>query len=81
MNTPECPACGDGDAAERELKRLTRLLQEYKDDCMRLRGSIERALADSESGDGWGPDVTVCAYLKDALTPNTQAESRRDPGL
>lgn len=35
-----------------------------------MRAAIQRALADSESGNGWGPDVTVCAYLQDALTYN-----------
>lgn len=39
----------------------------------RLRLSIQRALDDSESGNGWGPDVTVCQYLRDALkTPNAE---------
>lgn len=41
------------------------------DECMRLRTAIQRALDDSESGNGWGPNVTVCQYLRDALvTPN-----------
>ena len=31
------------------------------------RNAIERALADSESGNGWGPDVTVCEYLRKAI--------------
>lgn len=29
--------------------------------------AIRRALADEESGKGWGPDVTVCGYLREAL--------------
>jgi len=33
----------------------------------RQRNAIERALADSESGNGWGPDVTVCEYLRKAI--------------
>lgn len=33
----------------------------------RLRVAIQRALDDEESGNGWGPDNTVCAYLRDAL--------------
>ena len=33
----------------------------------KLRDGIQRALDDSESGDGWGPDVTVCNYLLEAL--------------
>jgi glycyl-tRNA synthetase alpha subunit len=32
-----------------------------------LETAIKRALDDEESGTGWGPDVTVCAYLRDAL--------------
>lgn len=44
----------------------------------RMRTAIERALADSESGDGWGPDVTVCGYLREALLqPNTALGERR----
>lgn len=42
----------------------------------RLRTAIRRALDDSESGNGWGPDVTVCQYLRDALkTPNASCAS------
>lgn len=33
----------------------------------RLRAAIKRAIDDSESGDGWGPDVTVVGYLREAL--------------
>lgn len=36
----------------------------------RLREAIKRALADSESGTGWGPDITVCSYLRAALGSN-----------
>lgn len=32
-----------------------------------LRQAIERALQDEESGKGWGPDTTTCAYLRQAL--------------
>ena len=32
-----------------------------------LTSAIQRALDDEESGKGWGPDVTVCGYLSDAL--------------
>jgi len=31
------------------------------------RTAIERALADEESGTLWGPDVTVCEYLREAI--------------
>jgi hypothetical protein len=37
-------------------------------DNVRMRSAIERALADEESGTGWGPDVTVCGYLREAIT-------------
>lgn len=33
----------------------------------KLENAIQRALNDEESGNGWGPDVTVCTYLKEAL--------------
>ena len=33
----------------------------------KMRKAIERALADEESGDGWGPDITVCEYLRKAI--------------
>lgn len=63
-----------GARREREMKRLNRLLRESQAELMRLRDAIERALSDSESGTGWGPDVSVCSYLRDALSPNDQAE-------
>lgn len=34
--------------------------------------AIQRALDDEESGTGWGPDVTVCGYLRQALSGNNQ---------
>jgi hypothetical protein len=51
-------------------KAVLEVMKELHDENTKLRGAIERALADSESGTGWGPDVTVCAYLRDALSPN-----------
>lgn len=36
-------------------------------DNITMRKAIERALADAESGNGWGPDVTVCGYLNAAI--------------
>jgi uncharacterized protein (UPF0335 family) len=44
-------------------QRITRISEENE----KLRAAIKRALADAESGEGWGPDVTVCAYLREAL--------------
>lgn len=43
----------------------------------RMCTAIERALADSESGAGWGPDVTVCAYLREALGAAPREEGER----
>lgn len=40
----------------------------------RYKAAIERAIADSESGKGWGPDVTVCEYLRAALNPKTETK-------
>ncbi len=34
---------------------------------MRLRAAITKALEDSESGHGWGPDVTTCNALRQVL--------------
>ena len=48
------------------------MIFEAADEIERLRNAIERALADSESGNGWGPDVTACAYLREALSPNAK---------
>ncbi len=42
----------------------------------RLRGAIKRALDDEESGEGWGPDVTVCEYLRAALEPQPQGDDQ-----
>ena len=55
------------------------MIFEAANEIERLRNAIERALADSESGNGWGPDVTVCAYLREALSPNAKV-SRRSRG-
>lgn len=47
--------------------------------CDRMRSAIKQALADAESGRGWGPDITVCEYLRAALvTPNVELTG--DPG-
>lgn len=32
-----------------------------------MRKAIEKALSDAESGNGWGPDITVCKYLNAAI--------------
>ena len=43
-----------------EIERLQRVNK-------KLVAAIESALADNESGEGWGPDVTVCGRLRAAL--------------
>lgn len=53
-------------------KAVLEVMKELHDENVRLRSAIERALADEESGKGWGPDVTVCAYLRDALVHNAR---------
>ena len=44
-------------------------IKEHLDEIARLRNAIQRAIDDQESGAGWGPDITVCGYLRDALMP------------
>ena len=48
-----------------ELRSEIRLLIS---DNITMRTAIKRALADAESGNGWGPDVTICEYLNTAIT-------------
>lgn len=43
------------------------LNDELKKENNKLRKAIQKALNDEESGDGWGPDNTVCGYLREAL--------------
>ena len=59
-------------AAEWRMKAKTSELraQYLEARCVQMDAAIRRALADSESGSGWGPDVTVCGYLRDALRHN-----------
>lgn len=71
--------------AEREYVLLGKIAQlektlerELAENCL-LRLAIQRALDDSESGSGWGPDVTVCGYLLDALTINNGIHSEAKP--
>jgi hypothetical protein len=59
----------------RDIHAVDRLLVEHS----QMRTAIERALNDSESGAGWGPDVTVCAYLRAAL-PNVPHHLPRKAG-
>lgn len=62
------------DDARAEAARMRELLNESEveanalsHEVARLRAAIQRALDDEESGTGWGPDVTACAYLREAL--------------
>ncbi len=45
------------------------LLRQQAEQIETMRAAIVSALGDSESGKGWGPDVTVCARLKKSLPP------------
>ena len=38
-----------------------------KDLLLKKDQMIKKVLEDEESGKGWGPDVTTCAYLQEAL--------------
>lgn len=49
--------------AEDLIKEIEQLIADNK----AMRKAIKKALADAESGDGWGPDVTVCGYLNAAI--------------
>ena len=59
-------------AAEWRMKAKTSVsrAQYFESRCVQMDAAIRRALADSESGTGWGPDVTVCGYLREALGNN-----------
>ena len=41
----------------------------------KMREAITRAISDSESGTGWGPDITVCDYLRMAAMPNESSSA------
>ncbi len=45
------------------LQHLRRLLEQNE----RLRSAIQKVLDDESANDGWGPDVTTVAWLKEAL--------------
>ena len=59
-------------AAEWRMKAKTSVsrAQYLEARCIKMDAAIRRALADSESSQGWGPDVRVCAYLRAALWHN-----------
>ena len=48
---------------------MTEEIEYLRERIERLESAIRRALADSESGNGWGPDITICEYLQEALSP------------
>lgn len=52
--------CPEALIIDEELNRL-------RSENQRMRGAIEKALADFESSDGWGPGVTVCEYLRKSI--------------
>jgi hypothetical protein len=49
-------------------KELRHEIRRVVADNITMRKAIKKALADAESGDGWGPDITVCEYLNAAIT-------------
>jgi len=57
----------DKQKAETERDRYKDAYIDAEAQIMGLREAIQKVLADEESGEGWGPDVTVCAYLRKAL--------------
>lgn len=34
---------------------------------LRLRAAVQQVLDDEESGDGWGPDITMVTVLQEAM--------------
>jgi len=42
----------------------------------KLEEVITKVLNDEESGTGWGPDVTVCAWLRDALSESSEEAAK-----
>lgn len=51
-----------------EIRALRADLKDAREKLGVAEAAIEKALNDEESGNGWGPDVTVCTYLNNALT-------------
>ena len=71
-------------AAEWRMKAKTSVAraQYLEARCVAMDAAIRCALADSESGNGWGPDVTVCGYLRATLGHNAELTggAKRRPG-
>lgn len=63
-------------ALKQHLTAVCRALLAAHAEMERLREAIENVLGDAESGNGWGPDVTVCAYLREALGPTQDTEKK-----
>lgn len=42
-------------------------IEQLKAENNKMREVIQKVLDDEESGNGWGPDNTVCKYLRDSL--------------
>ena len=42
--------------------------EKLKEQLARMAQDVNKVLADSETGDGWGPDITTGDFLRDALS-------------
>ena len=49
------------------LKAVSEERDELEARVQRLTEAIQKVLDDEESGEGWGPDVTTVAYLREAI--------------
>jgi len=44
-----------------------------------LQDAIKSALDDSESGDGWGPDITICERLRAVMPKLAKPNAQHEP--
>lgn len=65
----ECMNISGQPRTDMESANMLRLARQWKRERERMQQAINKALRDAESGEGWGPDVTVCAALRKSL-PN-----------
>lgn len=66
----KCPVCQQEvpvDIAERKYEEALERIADLIADNEQMATAIEKALADAETGEGWGPDVTVAGILSEAL--------------
>jgi tRNA pseudouridine-54 N-methylase len=55
------------DVPSRHIRLMAYEIKRLRADNERMRSAIQKVLDDEESGTGWGPDITTCAYLANAL--------------